>query len=202
MTTIIAIQGADYAAIGSDSRISSFDESGAAYQITTLGAGSSKIAANGKYILGAAGDVRAINILHYAFTPPAPPTSAKGKKLDQFITNKFIPAMRECFELEGYATADNDSKSHMSEQNSTILVCVHGTIYVIESDYGWTSDSNGIYALGTGAPYALGALQVLTNGKRLNKTQAKTVITKALASAAKFDPYTGTPFTTYLQETT
>ena len=72
MTTIVAIQGAGYAVIGTDSRISSFDESGMAYQITTLGTGTSKIASNGRYLLGAAGDVRAINILHHAFSPPAP----------------------------------------------------------------------------------------------------------------------------------
>jgi hypothetical protein len=171
-----------------------------AYQITTLGVGSSKIAVNGKYLLGAAGDVRAINILHHAFVPPSPPASYKGRKLDAFITKQFIPALRECFELQGYASPDNDEKSHIAEQDSTIIVVIHGIIYVIEGDYGWTSDSNGIYAIGTGAPYALGALQVLTNSKKLAVPQAKSAITKALGVSAKFDPYSGSPFTTFVQE--
>lgn len=200
MTTIVAIQGDGYACLGTDSRISSFDDSGMAYQITTLGAGTSKIAVNGKYLLGAAGDVRAINILHHAFIPPSPPASYKGRKLDMFITKQFIPALRECFEEQGYAKPDNDEKAHMAEQDSTIIVVIHGIIYVIEGDYGWTSDSNGIYAIGTGAPYALGALHTITNGKKLAISQAKTAITKALGVSAKFDPYSGSPFTTFVQE--
>jgi len=147
MTTIVAIQGDGYALLGTDSRISSFDSSGMAYQITTLGAGSSKLGTNGKYVLGAAGDVRAINILHHAFTPPTPPATAKGKRLDAFITNKFVPALRECFETQGYAMPDNAEKEHLAQQNSTNVAAIHGIIYVIESDYGWTSDSNGIYAV-------------------------------------------------------
>jgi ATP-dependent protease HslVU (ClpYQ) peptidase subunit len=59
MTTIVAIQGEGYSVICTDSRISSFDETGMAYQITTLVTGSSKIAPNGKYLLGSAGDGRA-----------------------------------------------------------------------------------------------------------------------------------------------
>jgi ATP-dependent protease HslVU (ClpYQ) peptidase subunit len=200
MTTIVAMQGASYAAIGTDSRISSFDEGGLAYQITTLGAGSSKIGYNGKYILGAAGDVRAINILHHAFTPPTPSPSIKGKKLDAFITNKFIPALRECFELQGYAMPERDSSEHLAEHGSTILVAIHGTIYVIEGDYSWTSDSSGIYALGTGAPYALGALAVLAKNNQLTQANAKKAILHSLQVASKFDPYTGPPFSTMIQE--
>lgn len=199
MTTIVAIQGDGYALLGTDSRISSFDDSGNAYQVTTLGSGMAKVALNGKYLLGAAGDVRAINILHHVFNPPVPSPSTKGKKLDAFITNKFIPALRDCFEKEGYATADNENKTHMSEQDSTIIVVIHAVVYVIEADYGWTSDSNGVYALGTGAPYALGALQALTNNKKISSTTAKTAVIKALSVAAKFDPYTGPPFSTLLQ---
>ena len=81
MTTIVGVQGDGFAVVCSDSRISSIDDSGLAYQVTTLGTGTSKVAQNGKYLLGAAGDVRAINILHHAFTPPAPTADLKGKKM-------------------------------------------------------------------------------------------------------------------------
>jgi len=200
MTTIVAIQGEGYSVICTDSRISSFDETGMAYQITTLGTGSSKIAPNGKYLLGAAGDVRAINILHHAFIPPTPSFTSSGVKLDQFITQKFIPALRACFEETGYAMPDNDEKTHIAEQASTIVVVINGTTYIIESDYSWTSDKTGIYAIGTGASYALGALHTMTSGKEMTITKAKTAVNKALAIASKFDPYTGSPFQTFVQE--
>lgn len=201
MTTIVAIQGDDYCVVGTDSRISSFDQSGMAYQITTLGTGSCKIAQNGRYLLGAAGDVRAINILHHAFTPPAPPPKIGGSQLDEFITLKFIPQLQVCFENTGYAMPDlAEDKTHISEQASTILVAINGVVYIIDGDYSWTSDRTGIYAIGTGSSYALGAIQALTGGKHLPIQKAKAIANKALSITSRFDPYTGSPFQIFSQE--
>ena len=93
MTTIIGVQGDGFAVICSDSRVSTFGDNFS--QIGTLREGSSKVSQNGKYLIGAAGDVRAINILQHVFQPPAPPINANKKTLDQFFTAKFIPALRE-----------------------------------------------------------------------------------------------------------
>ena len=92
MTTIVGVQGDGFAVICVDSRISTMFAGGLA-QVGTLKEGSSKVSTNGKYLLGAAGDVRAINILHHVFQPPTPPPNLKGKKLDQFFTAKFIPCL-------------------------------------------------------------------------------------------------------------
>jgi len=201
MTTIVGVQGEGYALLATDSRISSFDDKGSAYQVSTLGGGTSKLAYNGKYIIGAAGDLRAINLLHHAFHPPAPTPSLKGKRLDQFITTKFIPALRELFEEHGYAAPENKDNTHIAEHDSTVVIAINATIYIIEGDYSWMSDSTGIYATGTGSSYALGALQALLP-KNPTPTQAKQIANKALNIAAKFDPYTGAPHHTYIQETT
>jgi ATP-dependent protease HslVU (ClpYQ) peptidase subunit len=199
MTTIIGIQGPDYALICSDSRISTIDEGGFASQITTLGSNTAKVAENGKYLLGAAGDMRAINILHHAFLPPVVPPGTNAKKLDNFITTKYVPALRECFEKQGYASPDNDSATHIAQHSSTVLTVISGVIYVIDGDYSWTSDINGLYAIGTGSSYALGALQVLCSSKNMTIAQAKKNALKAIAVAAKYDPYTGSPFQCYTQ---
>jgi ATP-dependent protease HslVU (ClpYQ) peptidase subunit len=199
MTTIIGIQAPDYALICSDSRISTIDEGGFASQITTLGSNTAKVAENGKYLLGAAGDMRAINILHHAFMPPVVPAGTTGKKLDNFITTKYVPALRECFEKQGYASPDNDSATHIAQHSSTVLTVVSGSIYVIDGDYSWTSDISGLYALGTGSSYALGALQILCSSKNMTIAQAKKNALKAIAIAAKYDAYTGSPFHCYTQ---
>ena len=200
MTTILGIQAETFALICVDSRISSFDSSGSAYQVNTLKEGSGKVAVNGKYLLGAAGDVRAINILHHVFQPPIPAVNLKGKKLDQFFTAKFIPSLRQCFENAGYAIPDKEDKEHMAEQASQILVVIHGSIYVVDGDYSWTSDSSGLYALGTGSSYALGALQALQGPSITTPQQAKKIALKAMTIAAKYDPYTGPPFHAFVQE--
>lgn len=199
MTTIIAIQGPDFALVCSDSRISTMDDGGFASQITTLGYNTSKVAENGKYLLGAAGDMRAINILHHAFQPPLIPPATSGKKLDNFITTKFVPSLRECFEKQGYASPQTEESSHIAQHGSTVLVVASGVIYVVDGDYSWTSDANGFYALGTGAGYALGALQVLCTSKNMTLAQAKKYALKAINVAAKYDPYTGGPFHCYNQ---
>jgi ATP-dependent protease HslVU (ClpYQ) peptidase subunit len=201
MTTIIGVQGDGFSIICTDSRISTIDDGGFASQITTLGKNSSKVAVNGKYLLGAAGDVRAINILHHVFQPPPPNPGLTGSKLDQFFTSKFIPSLRATFEVQGYAAPERDESSHIAEQGSTVICSVHGSIYVVDGDYSWTSDVSGLYALGTGSSYALGAMSVLFPKKKsLNIPQAKTLCLKAIAVSAKFDPYTGPPYYCYVQE--
>ena len=200
MTTIVGVQGDGFAVICVDSRISTMFAGGLS-QISTLKEGSSKVSTNGKYLLGAAGDVRAINILHHVFQPPTPPPNLKGKKLDQFFTAKFIPALRECFDAQGYSIPDlNENKEHIAEQGSSILVVINGTIYIVDGDYSWASDASGIYTIGSGSAYALGALQVLANNKKLTIQQSKTLALKALTIAAKYDPHTGAPYQTFIQE--
>lgn len=200
MTTIVAVQGDSFAVIGSDSRISTFDDSGFAYQVTTLGGGNAKVAPNGRYLIGVAGDARAINILHHAFTPPAASKSLSGSRLDAFMTKSFVPSLRQVFELHGYANPQKESSNHLAEQDSSILVAVNGSVFVIESDYGWTSDRTGIYAIGTGGAYALGALSALKGNRRPTVASATNQIAKALKIASDFDPYTGGPFQTFVQQ--
>ena len=139
MTTIVGLQGDNFAVVYVDSRISSSDSGGYISQISTLKEGCGKVAVNGKYLLGAAGDVRAINILHHVFQPPTPPINMRGKKLDQFFTAKFIPALRECFVCIPFRHIHGDScftydcwgilhffYRHIFNQCNTIVVhCIH-----------------------------------------------------------------------------
>lgn len=198
MTTIVGIQGDGYVVLCTDSRVASIDSSGNSNPVTTLGYGMSKIAQNGPYLLGAAGDVRAINILHHVFTPPTPPSNLKGKKLDAFMTAKFIPALRECFEKQGYGNSEPFKAP--AEQDSLIVVSIHSTLYIIEGDYSWASDAQGLYAIGSGSGYALGALHVLAPKRKPVVSTAKTMAIKALSAAAKYDSGTGAPYHTFVQE--
>lgn len=200
MTTIVGYQGEDFAVISVDTRITSIDDSGSIYQVSSLGQGCTKVAQNGKFLLGAAGDMRAINILHHVFQPPSPTPSLRGRKLDAFMTQKFVPSLIECFDTNGYSPPERDSSEHKAEQGSTIVVVINATIYIIENDYAWMSEASGLYATGTGSAYALGALQAITGGKKtLTAQQAKKACLKALAIATKYDAYTGAPFQTFMQ---
>jgi len=193
MTTIVCVQGPTWAVVGYDSQVT--EEDGRRY---TMARGSTKVAKNGDYLLGAAGDVRAINILTHTFVPPIA-DGMVGVKLDRFITNKFIPSLRACFEAQGYAASGKDEQA---QYGSDVLVVVSGTIYVIGDDYSWVRDSAGVYALGTGGDYALGALYSRGIDKLASKiTTAQEAVRDSLQIAAKLDPGSGAPFHVVSQTT-
>jgi ATP-dependent protease HslVU (ClpYQ) peptidase subunit len=197
MTTIVAIQGPDWAAVGSDSRVT--DEG----RIYTMPKGYSKVSENRDYLLGAAGDMRAINILEHAFVPPHA-ADVEDKELDTFITIDFIPALRKCFEEHGYADGSmskNDDSKDASSFGSSVLAIVNGTVYEIGEDYSWVKDSAGVYALGTGGDYVLGAVHAMLPAKgKLTADIACDILKKALAIAAKLDAGSSGPFNVTVQE--
>jgi len=199
MTTILGIQGDGFAVIGVDSRVSDVPDDGVTTQIITLTETNSKVTSNGRYLIGAAGDVRAINILHHAFKPPECPPNLRGKKLDHFFTVKFIPALMECFDAQKYSQPQNENSLHLAEQGSSIIIAINGVIYVIDGDYSWASDMSAIYAIGTGAQYALGAAFTLIGKTRPSLGSARKIAMKSLAAAGKFDPNTGAPFHIHVQ---
>jgi ATP-dependent protease HslVU (ClpYQ) peptidase subunit len=187
MTTIVAVQGASWAVVGFDSRVT--EEAGRAY---TLGRGSAKVMKNGQYLLGAAGDVRAINILAYAFEPPKA-NDLVGIRLDRFMTSKFVPALRACFEDHGYAAKETKEQA---QHGSVVLVIVNGSIYEIGEDYAWVRDTTGIYSFGSGGDYALGSMYA-THGdgiSNLNISEVQKLVRDSLHIAARLDPGSGPPF--------
>jgi len=199
MTTIIGIQGDGYALLCADSRIVQSDGDGGNQMITTAAAGHSKICTKGKYLLGAAGDVRAINLIQHALTPPQPAASLRGKKLDEFVTVKFIPALKECFESNGFVATSSDGRPTPGESDAEVIIAVNGVIYAIGGNFSWFSDASGLYAIGTGSAYALAAMTAAAP-KNPNSKQARAIALKAMTIAAKFDPNTGNPYNTLVQE--
>lgn len=187
MTTIVAVQGQSWAVVGFDSRVT--EEGGRSY---TLGRGSAKVVKNGQYLLGAAGDVRAINILAYAFQPPKA-LDLTGVRLDRFMTSKFVPALRECFEDHGYAAKESKEQA---QHGSTVLAIVNGQIYEIDEDYAWVRDMTGIYSFGSGGDYAIGAMYAKSGGEisNLNMADVQKLIRESLHIAARLDIGSGPPF--------
>lgn len=185
MTTIAAVQGDGWAVVGYDSQVT--DDS----RVFILPKDNGKVVRNGPYILGAAGDLRAINLITYVFKPPAPADDIYGIELDRFISTKFIPSLKSCFETANYG--------EKGEQDSTILVVVRGVIYEIGSNYEWCHDSVGLHGIGSGAGYALGALYNSLGGKNPTVQQARNSVKSAVEIAAKLDSHTGGPVYTLSQ---
>jgi ATP-dependent protease HslVU (ClpYQ) peptidase subunit len=76
---------------------------------------------------------------------------------------------------------------------------VNNIIYIIDGDYSWYTNNTGLYSIGSGSSYAVGALSVITSSARTTLQSAKKAISKSLTIASRFDPHTGSPFTVYTQ---
>lgn len=186
MTTLAAIQGPTWAVIGYDSQVS--EEGGRKY---TLPKDAGKLVRNGPYIIGVTGDFRAVNILSHTFEPPEPPKKV-GTALDRFMTSKFIPALKECFDDNFYG-ADNES-------GAMLLVVVNGVVYEVGMNYDCLRDDAGLHALGSGAAYALGALAALSTRSKRSLTTARAHVTKAIKIAAAYDHNSSEPVNLVVQE--
>lgn len=180
MTTIAGIQGESWAVIGFDSRVTEDNQ-----KIYTLPKDSGKVFKNGNYLLGAAGDMRAINLLHHVFKPPVISATTFGLKLDKFISTHFIPELKKCFEDASY--------SKDGEHESQLMVIVNGTLYEIGNDFSWATDESGVYAIGSGSDYALGAMHASLETRKKTITTCKTIIRQAISISSRLDPGTSGP---------
>ena len=183
MTTICAVQGNGWGLMGWDARIT--EDSSRVYAT-----GSQKVIRTGAYLIGVAGDVRAINILSHAFRPPRP---IDGLHLDRFITRSFIPAVRQVFDSEGYMAGIRDKPE---EHGAEMIVIVHGVVYQIGGDWAWVRDEDGLYSIGSGGDYALGAMSL---GDYSTPAKARQSVLRALAVAGRYDWATGAPYRTRIQ---
>lgn len=180
MTTLAAIQGSTWVVVGYDSQVT--QDGGRKY---SLPSNAGKVAEIGEYLIGAAGDLRAVNILSHQLTPPSPPSDAREDDLDHFMISKFVPSLRRAFDTGGYG------KDNVHE--SQLLIVVNATAYELGENYELIRDKHGFYALGSGSSYALGAMIAREDqGKRTIKA-ARENIEAAIKIAASLDPGTGEP---------
>jgi ATP-dependent protease HslVU (ClpYQ) peptidase subunit len=191
MTTILAIQGDNWAVMGSDSKWS--DEYGRVGRLV-----GPKVFTTGKYVVGVAGDTRGCNLLQHVFMPPAVPPRATGNKLTRFMVSTFVPAYKTCLEEHGLGRPQYEDEP--AKASVSTLILVGGQVFQIDEDYGTEQDAGRLYSVGSGGDYGLGAMMALTEKKKLNVTTAKQVLLKALSISAKVDSGTGPPFFTVHQQ--
>lgn len=186
MTTIVGIQGRNWALLGADSRIA---DNSTIYKMVK---GYSKIIEGEDFTLACAGDVRAINLLQSLLKLPK---TFVAKDDAHFITGFLIPAIRKVFIDAGHEKTLEGQSSHESD----FLVIYNGKIYEIGSDYAWVQDSRGIYGIGSGGSFALGALACLT-GVSINRSEARRWATKALEIACDYNSDSAPPFHIVIKE--
>lgn len=175
MTTLIAFQGPDFAILGADSQVTDGDK-------RIISPSTPKIIKLGKYLLAVSGDCRPGDVLTYNWKPPA----YDGTDPVKFMGKKIIPSIIAAFKVQGFDyTKEATSYSY--------LLAFAGNVFEIGDDLSITQSIDGLYGVGSGSAYALGALAgQLPNLAKADWAQEQ--ILEALTIAAKYDINTSKPF--------
>jgi ATP-dependent protease HslVU (ClpYQ) peptidase subunit len=161
MTTIIAIETPYGVEIGCDSQATGGDK---------IQMEQPKVFRNNGAIYGVAGVALLANEMRYADLPEPPKQPANT---DKWMTKELVPALRVILEATALKRDDND------EYELQIIVVANNRAYEIGGNTGWVRTTSGVYAIGSGCQFALGAIS------------AGSSLPEALEIAAKHDPYTG-----------
>jgi ATP-dependent protease HslVU (ClpYQ) peptidase subunit len=173
MTTIIGIEYGDKSLIVADSRV--VDDSGRVYAHKVM----KKIAERGALLIAGAGEVTPCDIAQNIWNPPA--FTAKDKKDPyKFMIVKAMPSLRKCLTDNGY-NFDEDKKDGTRFQ---FLMSVGGELFDVDEDLSVMKNEDNFYAIGSGGPFALGALY------------AGAAPLQAMEIASKVSAYSAPPFYT------
>jgi ATP-dependent protease HslVU (ClpYQ) peptidase subunit len=192
MTTLAAFQGNGFAIIGADSRAT--DDNGSHIILSNP-----KVSWDnaGDYIFAITGATRGGNLIQQGWVPPAPPEFTSIQKLDEFMTQGFIPELRDHFIDSGY---DSKWEGEAAWTDSAFLVAVQGVIYPINIDYGWDRDIRGTYVFGSGGDISLGVMVALGIDKcKDNPKEAKKIIKRAVEVACQWNAFCAPPVVIEIQ---
>ena len=168
MTTIVGLCKNGQVILGADSQVTDGDRINNSLVME-------KITKNNGYLIAGSGDSTPCDILQHIFVPPVP-TVAERKNLYKFMITKFVPKMRDCLEENGYKAVPND------DSGFSMLIAFDGELFDIGDDFSVLLNDTGIYGVGNGSKYAIGALSV------------GATVEEALQVAADNDIYTSGPF--------
>jgi ATP-dependent protease HslVU (ClpYQ) peptidase subunit len=175
VTTIIGLQEKDHALLIADSRIT--DDGGRTYTHPTV----TKITKRGKYLIAGAGSTQPCDIIQHMWKPPTV-NAAANKDLYHFMIAEVVPSMRMALTAYGYKP---DTES--GESDFLFLIALNGTIFELDDTLSVLMRDDGIYGIGSGSAYAIGALQAGANWR------------KAMQIAAKNNVHTAAPFISHKQ---
>lgn len=108
-----------------------------------------KIVQVGEYTIGGAGTSALVDVVQSEITLP------KSSEIDKigfykFLVGRISPAIRRLHEDSGYTPKESEGFE--------FIIGVRNQLFYMAGDYSIIRSNNGIYAIGTGAAYAVGAV--------------------------------------------
>lgn len=172
MTTIVGIEHEYYCEIHVDSRIT--DDDGKIFSHPYM----LKYAKRGPLIIAGSGEVFPCDVAQNMWNPPQP-TEADKKNPYKFMITKVMPSLRDVLVKNGF---NFDEPKEKNDVRFHFLIAFNGELFDVDQDLSVSKDESGFYGVGSGAPYALGALHAGADGE------------EALEIASKISAFTAPPF--------
>lgn len=174
MTTIVGVQYTDKTVLVADNQVT--DGEGRRFLHPDL----AKITKRGEFLVAGSGEVQACDIVQHFWNPPKP-TATDKKNLYHFVITKALPSMRACLVDNGFDFNEGKGDSKSDEQRFHFLLAVGGELFDVGDDMSVCRTEDGLYAVGSGAAYALGALAAGADPEH------------AVSIACKFNVYSSAP---------
>jgi ATP-dependent protease HslVU (ClpYQ) peptidase subunit len=146
MTTIIGIEHKDRCFLVADSRTT--DADGKVYSHPEV----KKISENGMFLIAGSGETLPCDIAQHVWEAPNP-TKQDREDLYHFMIAVAMPSLRKCLIDNGYRFNDD-----IDETRFQFIMAIGGEIFDVDQELSVSKSADGVYAVGSGAPYALGAL--------------------------------------------
>ena len=170
MTTIIGIEYEDSCFLVADSQTT--DDSGKIYTHSDV----KKIAERSSFLVAGSGEVLPCDVAQHIWEPPTP-NKKDRQDLYHFMIAKAMPSLRKCLSENGY-----NFDEAKNEARFQFLIAVCGEIFDVDQELSVSRSADGMYAVGSGAAYALGALHAGADAH------------EAMEIAAKITAFTAGPY--------
>lgn len=106
-----------------------------------------------EFVMGCSGNQRFGNLMRFAFDPPVIELD-----LDAYMVMTFVDALRETLTKHGYLANNNGREAISLDDGDSALIGVRGRLFRLSPSFCITSPMDGMFAIGYGMTYALGAL--------------------------------------------
>jgi ATP-dependent protease HslVU (ClpYQ) peptidase subunit len=184
MTAIVAYSTGKKVMMGSDSRLLATDGSTHSPNISKL------FKINNEILVGLSGSSVGTMLLEHGIDFPKLPKKGKFNQLQWLVRNFVLPAKLALEEL-GYPSKEDIF-------SITALIGVRGILYELMPDWELAEINKGtFYAVGSGSPYALGAMFSAKNELLLEelayKDNVQFVLEQGLLAACNFHASCGGP---------
>lgn len=153
MTTILAKQFENGFIIAADSQ---FASGGTPYRHPMM----EKISRVGELWIAGAGNSGVCDVIQNVWTPPRIPKDVNEYK---FILSHMIPSMKATLDKQGIKYDSNDDPE--KDNSADFIIGFNNRLYVI-SDWAILLSDTGIYGIGSGSSYGIGALMAGATIKR------------------------------------